>query len=121
LFALVALGLAATGIYGVMAYTVSQRTNELGIRVALGASAADVVALVLRQGMGVVVVGVVTGLAAIFTVGRLVQAMLYQTSPHDPLALVATVALLAGVALVACLIPARRAAKVDPMVALRCE
>ncbi len=121
LFAVVALGLAAIGIYGVTAYAVSQRTNELGIRLALGASSADVVALVLRQGMLIVVVGLTTGLAAIFALGRLVQAMLYHTSPHDPIALGATAALLAVVALVACLVPAQRATKVDPMIALRAE
>jgi predicted permease len=121
LFAVVALGLAAIGIYGVMAYAVSQRTSELGIRLALGASSADVVTLVLRQGMLIVMVGLTTGLVAIFTLGRLVQAMLYHTSPHDPIALGATAALLAVVALVACLIPARRATKVDPMIALRAE
>jgi len=120
-FAVVALGLAAIGLYGVMAYAVNQRTNELGLRVALGASSADVVALVLRQGMGMVGRGLATGLVAIFVLGRLVQAVLYDTSPRDPLALGATAALLAVVALVACLIPARRATKVDPMVALRSE
>jgi len=121
LFAVVALGLAAIGLYGVMAYGVSQRTNELGIRLALGASFADVVALVLREGMRVVVVGLAVGLAAIVALGRLIQAMLYHTSPHDPIALGATAALLAVVALVSCFIPARRATKVDPMVALRAE
>jgi putative ABC transport system permease protein len=120
-FAIVAVGLAAIGLYGVMAYAVSQRTNELGIRVALGATAADVVALVLRQGMWIVGVGLAAGLAVVFTVGRLVQALLYHTSPHDPLALAATGTLLAIIALVACFIPARRAAKVDPLLALRAE
>jgi putative ABC transport system permease protein len=121
LFAVVALGLAALGIYGVTAYAVRQRTNELGIRLALGASPAEVVALVLRQGMLLVVVGLTTGLAAIFALGRLGQAMLYHTSSHDPVALGATAALLAVVALVACFIPARRATNVDPMIALRTE
>ena len=121
LFAVVALGLAAIGIYGVMAYAVNQRTNELGIRMALGATSADVVAMVLRQGMSIIVIGLAIGLAAIFMIGRLVEAMLYDTSPRDPIALGATVALLAIVAVAACFIPARRAAKVDPMVALRTE
>lgn len=120
-FALVALGLAALGIYGVMAYAVRQRTNELGIRLALGASAADIARLVLRQGMGVVVCGLAIGLATVVALGRLVEGLLYHTSPRDPLALAATAVVLVVFALVACLIPARRAAKVDPLVALRCE
>ena len=121
LFALAALGLAAVGIYGVMAYTVSQRTSELGIRLALGASPADVLGQVLRQGMTLVGLGLAIGLAATFTLGRLVQSMLYQTSAHDPVTLVAIAALLTLVAAAACLIPARRATKVDPLVALRAE
>jgi putative ABC transport system permease protein len=121
LFAVIAVGLATIGIYGVMTYAVSQRTHELGIRLALGASSADVVWQLLRQGMGVVGAGLMIGLSAIFVLGRLVQATLYQTSARDPLALGATAALLAGVALVACFIPTRRATKVDPMIALRAE
>jgi putative ABC transport system permease protein len=121
LFAVVALTLAAIGIYGVMAYAVNQRTSELGIRLALGASSVDVLSLVLREGMTIVVIGLTTGLAAIFALGRLVHAILYHTSPHDPVALGATLVIIAAVALVACLIPARRATKVDPMVALRAE
>jgi predicted permease len=120
-FAVMAVGLAAIGVYGVMAYAVKQRTNELGVRLALGASARDVLALVLRQGMGMVGLGLAVGLAASLAAGRLVEAVLYHTSPRDPLALGATAALLAAIALVACLIPARRATKVDPMVALRDE
>jgi putative ABC transport system permease protein len=121
LFSVVALGLAAVGIYGVMAYSVTQRTNELGIRMALGASTADVVTQVLHEGMRIVVVGLTIGLAAVFVLGRLVQSMLYHTSPRDPLTLIAIAALLTVVSLLACLLPARRATKIDPLVALRCE
>jgi putative ABC transport system permease protein len=120
-FAAVALGLAAVGIYGVIAYTVRQRTRELAIRLALGASPAAVTTEVLRAGLKIVAIGLGTGLFAIFGLGQLVEAMFYQTSPRDPIALGATAALLAVVALVACLVPALRAAKVDPMVALRAE
>jgi len=121
LFAAIAVGLAALGLYGVMSYAVKQRTHELGIRMALGASSADVVGQMLRQGMGIVGIGLAIGLAAIFTLGRLMQAMLYQTSVRDPFALGVTAALLVGVALAACFIPARRATRVDPMIALRAE
>jgi putative ABC transport system permease protein len=120
-FAGVALGLAAIGIYGVMAYAVSQRTNELGLRLALGASSADVVMLVLRQGLWLAVVGLSVGMAAVLILGRLVEAVFYHTNPRDPITLGTTAVLLGAVALTACLIPARRAAKVDPMVALRTE
>jgi putative ABC transport system permease protein len=120
-FSVVALGLAAIGIYGVMAYSVSQRTRELGVRIALGANSTDVVVQVLREGIRVLVVGLAIGLAVIVALGQLVQSMLYHTSAHDPLTLIAIATLLTGVALIACLIPARRAAKIDPMVALRCE
>ncbi|MEO5960158.1 MAG: ABC transporter permease [Opitutaceae bacterium] len=120
-FAVVALGLAAVGIYGVMAYSVSQRTHEIDIRMALGARADDVLAHILRQGMTVVALGLATGLAATLALGQLAQAMLYQTSPRDPVTLIAIAALLAAVALLACWLPARRATKVDPMIALLTE
>jgi putative ABC transport system permease protein len=120
-FSLVALVIAAVGIYGVMAYSVSQRTNEIGIRMALGASARDVLHLILLQGLGVIGAGLAVGLlAALFTM-RLVESLLYRTSAHDPLTLAGIACALGAVAFLACLIPARRATKVDPMVALRSE
>ena len=113
--------LAVVGIYGAVAYTVEQRTGEIGVRMALGAQTTDVLRLVVRQGMNPVILGLIIGLAGTFAVGRLLAAQLYQISPHNPLLLGATAILLALAALLACLIPARRATKVDPNVALRAE
>jgi putative ABC transport system permease protein len=120
-FSLVALLIAAVGIYGVMAYSVSQRTGEIGIRMALGASTGDVLGLVLRQGLGVIGTGLGLGLLAAFFAGRFLESLLYRTSAHDPLTLAAIALTLGIVAFVACLIPARRATRVDPLVALRSE
>jgi macrolide transport system ATP-binding/permease protein len=120
-FGLLALGLAATGIYGVIAYSVSQRTQEFGIRIALGADGADVRRLVLREGLKVVLIGVTVGLALSLAVTRLIAGFLYGVGANDPLTFVGAPALLTVVALLACYLPARRATKVDPMVALRCE
>jgi putative ABC transport system permease protein len=120
-FAGIALLLAVVGIYGAVAYTVEQRTNEIGLRMALGAQAIDVLRLVVRQGMNPVILGLIIGLAGTFAVGRLLAAQLYQISPHDPFLLGAAAIVLAVAALLACLIPARRATRVDPIQALRTE
>ena len=121
IFAGVALLLATVGIYGAVAYTVEQRTGEIGVRMALGAQTMDVLRLVVSQGMKPVVFGLVTGLAAALALGRLLTSQLYQTSAHNPLLLTTTLAILAGAALLACLLPARRASLVNPVEALRAE
>jgi putative ABC transport system permease protein len=120
-FAAIALVLAMVGIYGAVAYTVEQRTGEIGVRMALGAQTADVLRLVVRQGMTPVVIGLVLGVIAALALGRLITTQLYEVSAHNPAMLAATSATLAVVALLACLIPARRASLVNPIDALRTE
>jgi len=120
-FSTVALSLAVVGLYGVLAYSVSERTQEMGVRLALGAQAGSVLKLVIGQGMKLVVIGVVIGLAGSFGLTRLMAKLLFGVGPTDPLTFISVAALLMLVALFACFIPARRATKVDPMVTLRHE
>jgi putative ABC transport system permease protein len=115
----VALLLAALGIYGVMASAVNRRTREIGIRIALGANARDVVKMIVRQGMKLTVAGVIPGLIAAWAIMRFLKGFLYEVSANDPMTFVAIALLLAATALFACYIPARRAARVEPIEALR--
>ncbi|MFN2507508.1 MAG: FtsX-like permease family protein, partial [Chthoniobacterales bacterium] len=120
-FGLLALVLASMGVYGVMAYTVSQRTRELGIRMALGAQRHEVVQLVLKQGMALATIGLVIGLLAAFAATRLLSALLYGVDPGDPTIFAGVTSLLGAAAFAACYFPARRAVKIDPVIALRFE
>jgi putative ABC transport system permease protein len=120
-FAALALVMAVVGLYAVMAVSVAQRTHELGIRVALGAQRCDVIGLVLRQGMKLAGLGVVIGLAGAWALSRVLTTLLYEVKPTDPLTFLAVPVLLIAVAILACWLPARQAARVDPITALRQE
>ena len=120
-FAILALLLATLGICGVMSYTTTQRTRELGIRLALGAQASNVLKLVTLQGMKLALLGMALGLLGSFALTRLMKSMLFGVGPTDPVTFVIVPLLLLPVAFVACYIPARRATRVDPLIALRCE
>ena len=121
MFGLVALVLAAIGIYGITSYAVSQRTREIGIRMALGAQLSDVMKLILTHGVKLTIIGVCLGLLGAYLVTRAITSVLYGVSATDPLTFVGVSVLLIAVALIACYLPARRATKVDPLVALRYE
>jgi len=121
LFAVLGLVLACIGLYGLLSYEVAGRTREIGIRTALGAQRRDVWVMVLRQGLLLVICGAVVGTGAAMVVTRLLVSLLYNVQPSDPGTLVAVAVLLVAVGIVACSLPARRATRVDPMVALRYE
>jgi len=121
LFALTALLLAGLGIYGVISYMVSERTHEIGIRIALGADRRSILRMVLRQGLGLAIIGAAVGLVAALIVSHLMAGLLYGVRPTDPLTFAGVALLLIGVGLLACYIPARRVLRVDPLVALRHE
>src|SRR5262249_52244428 len=121
LFSIIALTLASMGVYGVTRYMVVQRTHEIGIRMALGAQIRDVLRLIIGEGVKLALVGLLIGFGGAWALNRLMKNLLFGVSPTDPLTFIVIASLLTFVALLACYIPARRATKVDPLEALRCE
>jgi putative ABC transport system permease protein len=121
IFAVVAAALGAIGTYGVLAYAVSRRTNEIGVRMALGAKHGDVLRMVLRRGLILAVIGIVVGVGGAAALSSSLTAMLYGLTPLDPTTYLSVIGLFAAVVVLASYMPARRAAKVDPLVAIRCE
>jgi putative ABC transport system permease protein len=121
LFALTALLLASIGVYGVISYLVTERTREIGIRLALGAQKGNILRVVLQQGLQLAIAGAVIGLVCALIVSHLMATLLYAVKPTDPLSFGGVAGLFVGVALLACYLPARRAMKIDPMIALRHE
>jgi putative ABC transport system permease protein len=121
LFAMLALAIVATGIGGVMALAVGQRRHEIGVRMAIGARPAEILRMILGQGLALALVGVVLGLVGALWLTRVLQKLLFEVAPTDPLTYVGVAAVLGLAALVACYVPARRASRVDPLVALRVE
>jgi ABC-type antimicrobial peptide transport system permease subunit len=119
LFAALALILASIGIYGVISYSVTQRTREIGLRLALGAQRSDVLRLIIAQGLRLTVIGLAAGVMAALAIGKLISSLLYGINAHDPLTFLTTVFVLSAIALLACWLPARRASRLDPLIALR--
>ncbi len=120
-FSILALFLAALGLYGVLAYSVTQRTREIGIRIALGSPRSRIYGLIVRHAMTMVGLGIFAGVALAVSCGPLIQHFVYGVTPHDTMTIVGAAVLLVGIAILACLLPARRAALVDPIQALRSE
>jgi ABC-type antimicrobial peptide transport system permease subunit len=118
-FGLLAVIIAAVGIAGVLAFSVSARTNEIGIRMSLGADSARVQRMILGEGGVLLVVGLVLGLTGAFFAARIIQGLLFGVAPHDPVTLISVAAMMAGIGVVACWVPAVRAARIDPVVAMR--
>ncbi len=118
---LLALLVAIVGIYSTISYTFSQRTHEIGVRMALGARASSVLRLVVGEGVRIVLIGVVIGILLVLAGGRLIASLLYDTSPHDPVVLASVAVTLVVIAIVACVVPAWRALRIDPVQALRAE
>jgi ABC-type antimicrobial peptide transport system permease subunit len=121
LFGLVAVGLAAMGVYGVIAYAVTRRTREIGIRMALGAQRGDILGLIIREGIALATLGVLLGAAGAWALRKLLAGLLYEITPSDPIAFAGAALVLLGVALIATLVPARRALHVDPAQAIKFE
>ena len=120
-FSILALFLAALGLYGILTYSVTRRTREIGIRIALGSPRTKICGLIVRQGIIMVGLGILIGVLVSLSCGPLMRHFVYGVTPHDPANMICVTALLAGIAILACWLPARRAAHVDPLIALRSE